>query len=77
MSGERSYGQAADAMVGWGDALYDGDQRIRAMLVHGEVAGVAGLSILGPDGRNGVQLLVSSEGDPSFNITDQRGLRVA
>jgi hypothetical protein len=64
-------------MVGWGDALYDGDQRIRAMLVHGEVAGVAGLSILGPDGRNGVQLLVSSEGDPSFNITDQRGLRVA
>ena len=58
-------------------ALYDDDQRIRAMLAQAEMAGVAGLSIFGPDGRNGVNLLVSSEGEPSFDITDQRGLHVA
>jgi hypothetical protein len=53
--------------------LYD-QEKIRTMLARGEFAGVDGLSILGPDGRNGISLLVGSEGHPSFDITDQRGV---
>jgi hypothetical protein len=54
-------------------ALYD-DQRVRTMLSRGVTAGVDGLTILGPDRKNGIHLLVSSEGDPSLDISDQRGL---
>ena len=57
-------------------ALYD-DQRVRTILTRSEMTGVDGLSILGPDARNGINLLVSSEGEPSFDVTDQRGLHVA
>lgn len=53
-------------------ALYD-DKKVRTLLARSEVMGVDGLSILGSDGRNGVNLLVSSEGHPSLDITDQRG----
>ena len=56
-------------------ALYD-DQRVRTMLSRGETAGVDGLTILGPDRKNGIYLLVSSEGHPSLDISDQRGLAV-
>ncbi|MGA9722869.1 MAG: hypothetical protein WBQ86_10460 [Candidatus Binatus sp.] len=56
-------------------ALYD-DQKIRIMLSHSEMMGVEGLSILGPDRKNGIYLLVSSEGHPSFDISDQRGMVV-
>jgi|HubBroStandDraft_6_1064221.scaffolds.fasta_scaffold204098_3 hypothetical protein len=56
-------------------ALYD-DKRVRTMLSRGETAGVDGLTILGPDHKNGIYLLVSAEGDPSFDIIDQRGLSI-
>jgi hypothetical protein len=49
------------------------EQNIRTMLSRGETCGVDGLAILGPDRRNGVYLLVSSEGDPSFDRWDRAG----
>lgn len=56
-------------------ALYD-DAGIRTMLSRSDTAGVEGLTIFGPDRRNGVHLLVGSEGEPSFDMRDQRGLSV-
>jgi hypothetical protein len=56
-------------------ALYD-ELEARTMLLRAETAGVDGLVVLGPDRRNGGRLLVSSEGDPSIDITDQEGTRL-
>ncbi len=56
-------------------ALYD-DKNIRTMLSRSETMGVEGLSIRGPDRENGIYLLVGSEGHPSLDISDQRGLAV-
>ena len=55
-------------------ALYDDSGLPRTMLARGETPGVEGLTIRGPDRQNGFYLLVSSEGDPSFDISDQRGV---
>jgi hypothetical protein len=57
-------------------ALHDDQGLARTMLSRGETVGVDGLAIIGPDRRNGIYLLVSSEGHPSLDISDQRGLAV-
>jgi hypothetical protein len=53
-------------------ALYDDSGLPRTMLARAETAGVDGLTVRGPDLKNGIYLLLSSEGDPSFDIVDPR-----